>query len=131
MKKISLTIALSGLCVGMVSAHHNDKFAENYPVCLRGNTYQICNEQKAQLPQSGYVKHTDGTFGMKIEHLVLGSGNVRYHHNIRVICDQPGAAYKGIESKINDGIRKDEMRNLNTDNGAYVLPPSDGGKIGM
>ena len=46
---------------------------------------------------------------------------------IRVTYDEPGAAYEGKESMINDGVRKNKQRNINTNNGAYDLPPNDGG----
>ena len=132
MKNLLLTLAMFGLTYTAAEAQSsaNSKFAKNYRVCLVGDKYQVCNENTPIATNLGRTTETATSFGMQNTYVHMGystGGNARYRSRIRVTYDEPGAAYEGKESMINDGVRKNEQRNLNTNNGAYDLPPNDGG----
>jgi len=133
MKNLLLALALTGLTYTSAEAQNsaNSKFAKNYSVCMVGDKYQVCDASSAMNQNVGRTTETATTFGMQNTYVHMGygtSGNARYRGRIRVTYDEPGAPYKGKESMVNDGVRKNKMRNLNTNNGAYDLPPNDGGQ---
>jgi hypothetical protein len=134
MKNLLLALAVAGLTYTNAQAQgsENSKFAKNYPVCLKGDKYQVCNPQEAMSPQAGRTTETNMVYGMQNTYVHMGygtSGNARFRGRIRVTYDQPGAVYEGKETMTNDGVRKNKQRNLNTNNGGYDLPPNDGGSL--
>jgi len=131
MKNILLALAICGCTYTSANAQNSgdSKFAKNYPVCLTGDKYHVCNDRSAMNTNVGRTTETNKVFGMQSTYVHMGYGtnnNPRYRGNIRVTYDEPGAAYEGKETMINDGVRKNMKRNLNTNNGAYDLPPNDG-----
>jgi len=50
----------------------------------------------------------------------------RTKHNISVTDNDDRKAYEGKTSKQNDGVKKNEQRNLNYQNNGANLPPSNG-----
>jgi len=132
MKSIILMMALAGFTLSANAQNSaNSKFAKNYPVCLKGNTYQVCKAGEAMSPDVGRSSEAS-TFGMQNTYVHMGygtTGNARFRSRIRVSYDNPGDVYKGKETMTNDGVRKNKARNLNTNNGGYDLPPNDGGSL--
>ncbi|HRO42678.1 MAG TPA: hypothetical protein PL009_07570 [Flavipsychrobacter sp.] len=131
MKNLILTMALTGFAFANGYAQSGEsKFAKNYPVCLSGDKYHVCNQSAAMTPDIGRTTEVNTVYGMQNTYVHMGygtTGNPRYRGNIRVTYDEPGAVYEGKETMVNDGVRKNKKRNLNTNNGAYDLPPNDGG----
>ncbi len=134
MKKIGIALIVLGLYATEADAQSSahSKFAKNYPVCLVGNHYEVCSAAAAEGQQPGRSEEIAG-FGMQNTYVHMGysnRGNARYRSRIRVTYDEPGAVYEGKNTMTNGGVRKNKLRNLNTNNGAYDLPPSDG-RIGF
>lgn len=130
MKNLLIALAVCGLTYTSADAQSSahSKFAKNYPVCLIGNTYTVCNTPVTT--NIGRTTETSSTFGMQSSYVHMGygnSGNARFRGRIRVTYDEPGAPYHGTENMTNDGVKKNERRNINTNNPAYDLPPNDGG----
>ena len=131
MKKLLLLLAAAAFTseASLAQNSANSKFAKNYRVCLIGDKYQVCDNSEPIATNLGRTTETSEVFGMQntYVHMGYGTGNARFRGRIRVTYDEPGAAYEGKESMINDGLRKNKQRNINTNNGAYDLPPNDGG----
>ncbi|RYY26977.1 MAG: hypothetical protein EOO04_10020 [Chitinophagaceae bacterium] len=133
MKNLLLALAVTGASFSAAEAQSsaNSKYAKNYPVCLVGNSYQLCQSGLSQ--DIGRTTEEVAYISMENTYVHLGAstnqGNARFRSSrIRVTYDDPGAAYEGKESMINDGIKKNKIRNINTNNGGYDLPPNDGGR---
>jgi len=52
----------------------------------------------------------------------------RSRHNIKVVQDAPHNPYEGKPSRQNDGVKKNEQRNMNYQTG-QPLPPSNGSNM--
>ncbi len=137
MKKILIALAIIGSACTSAEAQNavNSKFAQNYPVCLINGAYRICNTEAEQKSQRTEIGRTAGneTFGMQNTYVHMGygtGGNARFRNSrIRISYDKPGAVYEGKETMTNDGVRRNKQRNFNTNNGAYNLPPNNGGSL--
>jgi len=134
MKNLLLVLALTGLTYASAEAQNsaNSKFAKNYPVCMKGDKYEVCDANSAMNQGVGRTTETATSFGMQNTYVHMGygtTGNARFRGRIRVTYDEPGAVYEGKETMTNDGVRKNKVRNLNTNNGAYQLPANDGGRL--
>ena len=125
-----LAIAGCTATTAVAQSSANSKFAKNYPVCLVGGQYQICNSgMSSEIGRTTEVSSEGIRMETTYVHLGSSSGNARYRGNrIRVSYDEPDAPYEGKESMVNDGVQKNKHRNINTNNGAYDLPPNDGGR---
>jgi|GEM_PF-1149909 len=60
-------------------------------------------------------------------HHSTAAAHSRSQHNIKVANDDRNA-YKGKHSQSNDGVKKNEHRNLNYQNNGANLAPSDGNR---
>lgn len=128
-----MALALAGLTYTSADAQNsaNSKFAKNYRICQVGDKYQVCDQNTPVATDLGRTTETSTTYGMITTNVHMGyatTGNARYRGRIRVTYDDPHAPYEGKESMANDGVQKNKQRNLNTNNGAYDLPPNDGGQ---
>ncbi len=131
MKHLFLALAITGLTYSSAEAQSsaNSKFAKNYPVCMTGSGYTVCDAATAQETPVGRMEDESASLSMNTTYIHMGNVNRKMQNRgrIRVSYDDPNAPYKGEESLINDGVQENKARNLNTNNGAYYdLPPSDG-----
>lgn len=133
MKNLLLALALTGLTYTSAEAQSsaNSKFAKNYRICPTSSGYKVCDPATPAGAGVGRSGETTTAFGMQSTYVHMGysTGNARYRGRIRVTYDEPGAPYKGKESMVNDGVQKNKIRNINTNNGAYDLPANDGGRL--
>ena len=109
----------------------NSKWAKNYPVCLVGNQYQICNSgEKQDIGRTTEVSQ-DGYLSIETTTVHLGrsttSGNTINRGRIRVTYDKMNDPYWGRPAMSNDGVNTNKYRNLNYLNSSHPIPANDGG----
>ena len=133
MKNAILALALAGLTFTTAEAQSsaNSKFAKNYSICLVGNNYQPCNPDvvKSDVGWTTDQKQVESSLGIRSTEIHMGQStrsNARFRSGIRVTYDDPNAPYLGEESMVNDGVDKNRVRNINTNNAGYDLPPNTG-----
>lgn len=137
MKQILFALALIGLAAN-ANAQSNSRYAQNYKMCVKGNSYQVCGDQQAavQAQQQGRditVGEPDPSLSLLNTNTYLGyrtasASSNRRNPRIVVAYDDPNAAYEGKESRINDGVKKNKLRNINYLDSSVELPPNDGGR---
>jgi hypothetical protein len=136
MKNLFLALAVIGLSYSSTNAQTignsaNSKHAKNYSVCLKGGQYTLCNPN-ITTPDVGRTTETnEASLALMTTTVHMGNvsnSNARFKSRIRVTYDDPNAPYLGEESMVNDGVQKNKVRNINTNNAAYDLPPNDGGR---
>lgn len=134
MKKILMAIAVLGLTyTAQAQSSAKSKFAKNYNICLKDGSYQVCTPGKISEAGRTTVKETEGYITMETTSVHMGSSpatvsSASNRGRIRVMYDDMNDPYMGRESMANDGVQKNKIRNINTNNGAYNLPPNDGGR---
>lgn len=136
MKQILFALALVGLAAS-ANAQSNSKYAQNYKVCVKGSAYKVCDESEAKLQatQQGtdvVLSEPDPSLNLLNTSTYLGYRTTTAYssrHNPRIVVayDDPNAAYEGKESRINDGVKKNKVRNINYLDSSVELPTNDGG----
>ncbi len=109
--------------------------AINYNVCMHGNGYKVCDEHSAKKQKQGaqvVTEAPDPSLSLLNTQVNMGYRPVAVNSNRRnprflVSYDDPNGAYEGKETKINDGVQKNKIRNINYLDASVVLPPNDGG----
>jgi hypothetical protein len=137
MKQILFALALVGLAAS-ANAQSNSKYAQNYKVCAKGNGYKVCGDHEAavQTQQQGRdvtIAEPDPSLSLLNTNTYLGyrsatASSNRRNPRILVAYDDPNGAYEGKETRINDGVKKNRMRNTNYLNTSVELPANDGGR---
>ena len=137
MKNALLALAMVGLTFTSANAQSsaNSKFAKNFSICLIGSNYQPCDPvvTKSDIGWTTTEETTEASLAVRSTEVHMGQstrGNARFKSGIRVTYDDPNAPYLGEESMVNDGVKKNMHRNINTNNAAYDLPPNTG-RIGV
>lgn len=133
MKKLFIALSLIGLV--QFSANAQSKNAQNYKICLKGDKYQVCDGSstpRAMKKQKAKDAHTIASLRRMDTYVHLGYSSSAAFSNkrnprIMVSMDDPQAPYKGEESRINDGVKKNIDRNVNYLDNSIVLPANDGG----
>jgi len=138
MKKILISLAIFGCMNFSAQAQQNDsKFAKNYPVCKNDNGYATCskgqmNKQVKALqarPADEALPETNQVVFVRCQS-VADDPSLSYRgpyrrHNI-IVDEDMDNPYKGKPSLQNDGVQKNEERNLNVGQTSIDLPPSNG-----
>lgn len=130
MKNSLLALIVIGMTCFSANAQDQpkSKYDINYKVCLIGDKYKTCDEstpafapnnEKAIKKQVAELRKLD-------EHVYVKSNTQSAKRNPRFTVSYEEGAYKGEASAINDGVTKNKERNLNYNNTAVDLPPSDG-----
>lgn len=126
MKSLFFMLALTAGVVTSAQAQSNSKFDKNYSVCYSGQAYKLCSQltpsdiasarpQPRVIAPSTYVSLGDPQ----------PVGNRK--SKIRVTYDDPNAPYRGENSMVNDGVKKNVERNTNYLDQSVALPANDGG----
>jgi hypothetical protein len=139
MKKILMSLAIFGCMNFSAHAQQKSKFDENYPVCKNNGGYAICTQQQkakqlkalqtkatadvAPLPETNQVVFVRCQSAVD-EPSVTYNGPYR-RHNI-IVDEDMDNPYKGKPSRQNDGVQKNEERNLNVNQTSIDLPPNNG-----
>jgi hypothetical protein len=132
MKQILLALGI--VCLAQANAGAQSKNAINYNVCMHGNGYAVCDKHSAQAQKQGgqvvteapdpalSLLNTQVNMGYRTASINSSKRNPR----LRVSADDPNGAYEGKETRINDGLQKNKIRNINYQDASVVLPPNDG-----
>jgi hypothetical protein len=136
MKNVLIALALVGMTYTSADAQNsaNSKFAKNFSICLIGDQYQPCDPvvTKSDIGWTTTQETTEASLAIRSTEVHMGQstgGNARFRSAIRVTYDDPNAPYLGEESMVNDGVQKNKIRNINTNNPGYDLPANTGGSL--
>lgn len=92
---------------------------------------QLGNEKKVNTGTISYYKDGEGnqfyTYSAR-PYANKKKTNISVVYEDTKMGEDPAAAYKGENSMINDGVKKNERRNINYHNNGVVLPAIDGGR---
>ena len=136
MKQILLALGIAFLSQANANAQSKESAnAINYPVCMHGNGYQVCDEHSAKEQKQGggvVTSAPDPSLNLLNTQVNMGyrataANSSRRNPRFRVSYDDPNGAYEGKETRINDGVQKNKVRNINYLDATVVLPPNDGG----
>lgn len=141
MKKILMALTVMSMFHFSAEAKGKKVAKQNYPVCKANSGYKICGEKAstANATKGTMVPVTqkDNSNVVRDEYVTVGSNtpsgiNRTYsfegymrRHNI-VVNDEMRNPYEGEPSRQYDGPKRNEYRNLNSNNSSVSLPPSDG-----
>lgn len=138
MKQVLLALLIAGILPLGANAQNRAKsqFDKNYPVCIKGNNYAVCDEVDKVTEKVGRdvkVTANDRTLHLFDTYVHMGyrptaASSNKNNPRILVNYEDPNGAYEGKETSINDGVEKNKQRNINYLDGSMVLPPNDGGK---
>jgi hypothetical protein len=128
MKQLLLFLTILGLGLPYTG------FSQNYRICLIDNKYTICDKKTPIIHYSKKALARDKVVMEKLQKMdtevFMGYSEpasvAKTRSNMRVYVDDPNGAYQGSPTLINDGVRKNMVRNINYGNGGVDLPPNDG-----
>ena len=133
MKKVLMALTVLGTMHFSAEAQTNSKYNQNYKMCNNAHGYYVCGEEAPKVAGTKVTKEgPDASLRMMDTYVHLGYSRSEGQSNkrnprIRVSYDDPTAPYKGQESMINDGVKKNINRNINYLDNSVQLPAVDGG----
>jgi hypothetical protein len=138
MKQVLIGLLIAGILPLSANAQNKGKsnYNKNYPVCIKGNQYAVCDNMDKATEQVGRdvkVTSDDRTLHLFDTYVHMGyrpmaSASTKNNPRLRVSYEDPNGAYEGKETSINDGVKKNIQRNLNYLDASMTLPPNDGVK---
>ncbi len=137
MKRIIMALTIAGCFHFSAAAQQKSTYAKNYEVCKNKNGYTICSKDQLnkQLkamqtkPKEEALPETNQVVYVRCQSITddprLTYNGPYRRHNI-IVDEDMDNPYKGLPSRQNDGVQKNEERNINVNQTSIELPPNNG-----
>jgi hypothetical protein len=125
MKRILFaSLLMTGVITTATAQNRSTDANKNFRICFVGGQYVVC-DANAPLTSAGTIQEPEKEMPATPA-VHVGTGIARKSH-VGVSYDDPNAPYKGENSAVNDGVKRNDERNINYQNNAVRLPANDGG----
>lgn len=123
-RAIMVFLLLTGFIATSKAQKQTTPQEKNFRICFVNGQYVVC-DPNAPITAAGTIQEPQRELP-PAPPVHKGNGIAKKSH-VMLSYDDPNAPYKGENSAVNDGVKKNEERNINYLDGAVKLPPSDGG----
>ena len=118
-----LSLFLTGSIYTAEAQSNKSNSDQNFRICFVNGQYIAC-DASAPITSAGTIEVPKEAPPTPPVH--LGKGTSR-KSRIQVAYDDPNAPYQGVNSQVNDGVDKNNDRNIRYQNNSAQIPPNDGG----